>query len=362
MEERDILNNTFIRIPAIRGVQGNRIFYSCAIPIKSLTDEWFTRSEPAVERAQRPPIPGHVKAITEYISKNSLDYVLGSLTFAVDSEIRFEALSTDSESEIGFVYIDREMTLHSLDGQHRFKAILEAVKSNRNLLNQSIGLLIYIESDLSRKKQMFSDMNSTPKRVPKGLNIAFDNRDPFGRAAQMLVNSHPVLKDRTEMFASRVIANSSNFYSLSSVHDTLKKLHVGSIGRVKNPEQYVDKEIAYKGSLFFDFLYNSRSEFADALQSQIKLQNYRKKTILFNSTTLRVIAGAFYLMERDWGGDESQFFNEMERRFRLIDFKVNSRIFVNCGFVDKNSSTPNARNQQVAAGTKALFDQLTKIG
>ncbi len=347
-----------MKIAAIRAVQGSRVFYTCSVSISQLVDEWFTRSEPASERAQRAPIPSHIKSIAAYISENQNEYILGSLTFAVSSELEFTSINEDGN--LGFIEIDPDISVHSLDGQHRFRAILEVVSKSKTFKNQSVGILIYVESDLAKKKQMFSDMNSTPKKVPKGINISFDNRDPFGRAAKELVKIHPILKDKTEMLASRVIANSSNFYSLSSVQDTLKKLHVGSIGRVKNLHEYEDESIINIGKYFFDDLLESRKEYREAMQSNLRLQKFRTNTILFNSTTLRVIAGAHFLFQRDWGGDKNEFHSEFRRRLALIDFKVNSSIFVNSGFVDKNSTTPNARNQQVAAGTKALFDALRK--
>jgi DNA sulfur modification protein DndB len=345
-------------IPAIRGHQGGRVFYSSMLGSDQLEDEWFRRAEPATDRAQRPPMPSHIKAIQEYIVANPYDYVLGSLTFAVDNELEFCIAENLGNFEIGILQLDQTSTLHSLDGQHRFKAILGAVKEGFRFSGQSVGILIYVEPNLARKKQMFSDMNSTPKKVPKGLNISFDNRDPFGRAAKHLVNIHPILKDRTEMFASRVLAKSKNFYSLSSVQDTLKKLHVGSIGRVKNIHTYLDSQIIVKGETFFDALHEARPEFDVALQSQLKLNSLRQTTILFNSTTLRVIAGAHFLMEKYFVGDPNSFQKAFTQRLGQIDFKKNSKLFVRCGFVDRNSSTPNARNQQVAAGTEALFTAL----
>lgn len=351
---------TTIELPAIRGIQAERIFYTSSIPISLLENEWFLKSEPAVERAQRPAVPSHISAINEYIRSNLDDYVLGSLTFAIDFEADFHKLSDLGELQLGVIKLSSSHTLHSLDGQHRFRALVDAIKVEKNLRFQSIGILIYVEPSLSKKKQMFSDMNSTPKKVPKGLNISFDNRDPFGRVAKKLVLQHPILKDRTEMFASRVNSHSNNIYSLSSVQDTLKKLHVGSVGRVKNISSFADESIMDKGLMFFNALYIARLEFEMALNSQVKLKRLRTSTILFNSTTLRVIAGAYFLMEKDWGGEDNEFIGTFVERLKKIDFNVNSRIFVKSGFVDRNSSTPNARNQQVYAGTYALFNALLK--
>jgi len=326
-----------------------------------LVDEWFLNSEPASDRAQRPAIPGHIKAINHYILENIEEYVLGCLTFAISEEASFSTLSDLGSLQIGFIELDKGRVLHSLDGQHRFRALVQAIKVNPSLKMQSIGIQIYVEKDLAKKKQMFSDMNATPRKVAKGLNISFDNRDPFGRAAKELVKIHPILKDRTEMFASRVNTHSNDIYSLSSIQDTLKKLHVGSVGRVKNIDKFTDEKILGKGIVFFDALYESRSEFSSALESTQKLKKFRTTTILFNSTTLRVIAGAYYLMEQDWAGTETDFQSEFCRRFTEIDFRVNSKIFVKSGFISRNSSTPNARNQQVSSGTQALFHALLKL-
>ncbi len=349
-----------LELSAIRGNQGSRIFYVCNVSASILLMDRFHKAEPAADRAQRVPSKTHCDDIRNYIVANQSDYVLGALTFALDKDATFYPIESGQLFGPGTLIVSELNIFHSLDGQHRMRAFIDAVNENKSLLKENVAILIYIEQDLVRKRQMFSDMNATPKRVPKNLNIAFDNRDPFGRAAKELIKTHSLLKDRIELFAARVKLDSQHFYSLSSIQDTLKKLHVGSVGRVKNLESFDVNSIKNKGSDFFDLLNEARSEYVDAGMSKVKLDKFRSTTILFSSTTLRVIAGAMFLVEKELLGKFAKNRTKLIKALSEVDFKKNSKIFIKSGFISRDKVTPNARNQEIAAATHALFEELTK--
>jgi DNA sulfur modification protein DndB len=206
---------------------------------------------------------------------------------------------------------------------------------------------------------MFSDMNSTPRKVSKSLNIAYNNRDPFARAAKYLAENHPLLKGKVEKLQPRVKADSADFFSLSSIQDATKRVVTGSIAKGVLVEDLTDAEIQRRGGEFFDLLQKSRTEFAIAANDQKALQKFREETILFSSTTLRVLAGAVGRANQYYKAQTPQaLFEKLSKTLKNIDFSVNSDLFVKSGFIANGSSTPSARNQEIVAAIRAVTEKM----
>lgn len=354
------MNDFGVKLPAIRGKQGGRTFYVTNLP-NQVFETFLKGVESAVERTQRPLDPRHADQIAEYLKANPNEYVVGALTFAVDREVPFTAMGDNSFGgfDLGTISLSLNTKFHSLDGQHRREAIMQVQRENEKIAGDSTAVIFYVEPDLHRKRQMFSDMNSTSKKVSKSLNISFDNRDPFARAAKEIIGMHPLLKGRVEQLAPRVKGDSTDFFSLSSIQDALKKLFVGTGGRVKDPTSITDQQILERGMDFFSILLKARGEYSEAQKSKAVLDRYRATTILFSSTTLRALAGAVYKASLYYSGQKPiQIHDKLVERIHKLDFTVNSDLFVKSGFISAGSATPSARNQEVIAATNAIYEFL----
>jgi DGQHR domain-containing protein len=354
------MNNFGTELPAIKGKQGGRTFYVTNLP-NAVFKTFLKGVESAVEPTQRPLDPRHADAIADYIRDNPDEYVIGALTFAVDRELPFKPLDggENSEFSLGVLSLSLGANVHSLDGQHRREAIIKLQSESQSLSTDSTAVIFYVEPDLTKKRQMFSDMNSTSKKVSKSLNISFDNRDPFARAAKDLITQHPMLKDRVEQLAPRVKADSQDFFSLSSIQDALKKLYVGTGGRVKDASNITDEEIVARGFEFFDVLLKARPEYSEAQRSKSALLAYRTSTILFSSTTLRALAGAVYKANNYYDGQSStKIHDKLVNGIGKIDFTVKSKLFLDAGFITPDNGTPSARNQEVISATNAIYNAL----
>ena len=352
-----------IPLPAIRGKQGGRTFYVSNLP-NLLVRNFLRDVQSAVdisERSQRPLDPKHADDITHYLKSNVDEYVVGALTFAMKTEGEFTPLPNQNSDgyELGTLQFDLVQEFHSLDGQHRRQAIIKAMEEVDSIRDDSTAVIFYVEPDLKRRQQMFSDMNSTPRKVSKSLNIAYNNRDPFARAAKVLAETHPLLVGKVEKLQPRVKADSTDFFSLSSIQDAVKRVVTGSISKGVAIEDLTDGEINRRGGEFFDLLLKSRKEFSIAATNPKALQQYREETILFSSTTLRVLAGAV--------GRANQYYkaqtpvaihDKLVRALMDIDFSINSEMFVKSGFIALGSSTPSARNQEIVAAIRAVTEQM----
>lgn len=352
-----------IPLPAIRGKQGGRTFYVTNLP-NLLVRNFLRDVQSAVdisERSQRPLDPKHADGIAHYLLTNINEYVVGALTFAINAEGDFEPLSNQGSTgyELGTLQFNLVQEFHSLDGQHRRQAIIKAMEESDSIRDDSTAVLFYVESNLQRRQQMFSDMNSTPRKVSKSLNIAYNNRDPFARAAKNLADKHPLLQNRVEKLQPRVKTDSTDFFSLSSIQDAVKRFVTSSLPKGVDLEELSDLEITRKGSEFFDVLLKSRKEFTLAGNDYSKLQKYREETILFSSTTLRVLAGAVGRAFQYYRSQSPSTVHEkIVHKLKDIDFSTNSELFIKATFIAAGSSTPSARNQEIVAAIRAVAKEL----
>lgn len=343
------LLQTGLALPALRGRQGARLMY-LVLPENAVLNTFFTTEmEPMEDRSQRQLDPRHAREIGDYIVRNPEDYALGAITYAVDQPGDFEELVDGTG--IGVLRLPLNARLRSVDGQHRRHGIKQAIDTASEIADQHTALLIYVEPDLSKRRQMFSDMNNTVKKVSKAINISFDSRDPFARAVNRLIVEHSLLADHVEVHGTRVLAGSPHYYTLAAIHDAAKRLFVGPTGRVRDQSKFKDDEIYRVSADFFDMLGSARDEFRVA-SDPAALEQLRSESILFSSTTLRVIAGAVWavLGGEVLGKDQSMLTGPLSR----VDFSPTAALWLESGFVTPGRSTPNARSQELHSATQAL--------
>ena len=362
-----------VRIPALKGRQGDRDMYLLSVRNTALLRNFSAESEPTDtndQKSQRSLDPRHAGDIVTYMTENPQDYVLGAVTYAIDTvdpEKHFKEVVPGSG--IGVLVLPLDAELRCLDGQHRRRAIKDASESDPGILEDFTAVVLYIEDDYMRRRQMFSDMNSTPKVVAKALNVSFDTRDPYAQAALALAKEHPLLKGVIELEKARITTRSPAIFSLAGVYDGLKRYVLGTtLPRGRSPRDKGVKELTARGGQLFDLLSAARGEYtviaeqarsypSDATGLK-ELGTYmgveRKKTLLLSTTTLRVIAGALNsAMKRD-GQDDPMVYR---KSLAGVDFSPSSPLFTQVGFVGP-TGTPSARNQEVSAATTALTGAL----
>lgn len=358
-----------VHIPALKGRQGDRDMYLLSVKNTMLLRNFSAESEPTdtgEKKAQRLLDPLHAKDIVTYMTENAQDYVLGAVTYAIDVvDGSKHFIELQEGTGVGFLVLPLDAELRCLDGQHRRRAIKDAADVDPSILDDYTAVVLYVEDDFMRRRQMFSDMNSTPKVVAKALNVSFDTRDPYAKAALILADDHVLLKGVIEKEKARITAKSPAIFSLAGVYDGLKRYVLGTtLPRGRSPRGKETEELVELGRTFLDLLAKARSEYttvADTARDLLAdedgeklvgtfMSQERKKTLLLSTTTLRVIAGAVHLaMKRDEETDPMKYVDSLA----AVDFTPTSKLFRNAGFVGP-SGTPSARNQEVIEATKAL--------
>lgn len=354
-----------IHLYALQGRQGDRPMYLLLVTNNVLLRNFAAEAEvtDTSQRVQRSLDKRHAGDIVQYIVDNPADYLLGAMTYAIDTVGPDDFIPAAPGTNIGTLVLPMDARLRCLDGQHRRAAIAEAVREDDEIGDDYSAVVLYVEDDYMKRRQMFSDMNATPKVVSKALNITFDSRDPYALAAQQLADSHPLLKGVVETTKARINAGDPNIFSLSGVYDGLKRFDLGMVlPRGRSPKTKDVPALLDLGNDLFTLIDQARPEYQnikDMLASTVPgkdqaelMRLERKKTLLFSTTTLRVIAGA--LNEAMKEDDESDV-NLYSDRLSHVDFSPTSKLFTDpqVNFVG-GTGTPSARNQEVFAATKAL--------
>ena len=235
MEEDGSVNYSF---DAIRGMQANRVYYVVVCPLKIIPKLFiFNEHEiPPKMRAQRNLRESRIPGLKDYILSNPDEYIFSSLTASVDGKMNFiPAPHLGPEGKMGRLHIDMAATLLINDGQHRRKAIEEALKEKPELGSESISVVFFEDRGLKRSQQMFADLNKNAVKPSKSLNILYDSRDPYSKFIVEMSESLEIFRNRVELEKTTIGKHAREVFTLGGISDASKKI----LGKesIKRPRQ-----------------------------------------------------------------------------------------------------------------------------
>jgi len=223
----DIVSEETYGFDAIRGIQAGRQFYVAMCPLKIIPKLFIFNDFdiPAELRAQRTLRDSRIVPLKNYILNNPKDYTFSSLTASVDGKMNFiPAASLGEHGKLGRLYINMDSRLLINDGQHRRKAIEEALKERPTLGHEMISVVFFHDNGLERSQQMFSDLNQNAVKPTKSLNILYDHRNEFSSFIVSLVNDVEIFKGRTELEKTSISNRSTKFFTLNGISEATKQL------------------------------------------------------------------------------------------------------------------------------------------
>ena len=224
--ERSVASGTY-SLEAIRGNQAGREFYVAMCTFRQIS-KIFTFNDkdevPAEMRAQRILRDTRIPALKNYIINNPKDYTLSSLTASVDGAMEFFPTPGANEKNVGNLIMDMDATFLINDGQHRRRAIEQALKENPDLAHEMISVVFFRDKGLKRSQQMFADLNKNAVKPTKSLNILYDHRDNFSQFIVRLINSIEIFQGRVELEKTAISNRSTNFFTLSGISDSTMTL------------------------------------------------------------------------------------------------------------------------------------------
>ena len=239
-----------IALPALRGVMGDWVFYSCLMDIREISkrvryaDEVHT-SEGLSNMIQRGIEWKRCEQIVTYLGTrkerffNSL--VIGThggkpcwraLTNIRDQAEKAELKNLDEETieSVGFLIFNGDEELFAIDGQHRLAGIREAVK--KRLIEDPYDTLsvIFVAHQVSpqgfvRTRRLFTTLNKTARLVSKGEIIALDEDDVMAICVRRLIEKTVLFKGERVALVAKNNMPASNLASLTTIgnlYDLLK--------------------------------------------------------------------------------------------------------------------------------------------
>lgn len=275
------------QLPATKGTQAGKEFFTATIPFKFLVRmfKFDEESVPADLRAQRKLNEQRAQAIADYILSNQDSYVLPAITASCDRSMRFENLVPGHE--VGLLSIPIDACLLINDGQHRRMGIALALREAPELAEHSISVTLYFDRGLRACQQMFADINSRATKPSGSLNALYDLRNPFARWVMDILGRRPAIRCRIDMENASPSKNSPHLWSLIAFHKfvgMLTGVSEKNIGRLPDLEAKTREVVEFLDALgVIPF-------WTPMLEGKIAAETMREQYIISHAVFLHALA------------------------------------------------------------------------
>ena len=238
-----------IILPALRGIMGNWVYYSCLMDLHELS----TRIDYAKEVHQNKFLSDMIQRtlkgdrssqIASYL-KTQPERFFNSLVIATYggqpnwhafSDVRNQSksrelrdLSEETVASVGFLTLQGDEKLFALDGQHRLAGIKKAVEDGLQQEPYDEVSVIFVAhkattEGLQRTRRLFTTLNKTARPVSKGDIIALDEDDVMAICVRRLIEETDLfMGERIAFVASNNIpvANATSLTTIGNLYDLL---------------------------------------------------------------------------------------------------------------------------------------------
>jgi DGQHR domain-containing protein len=377
----NIGNQYSLRVPAHRFQQGERDVFSFALDLATLSGLLPERvDEELVKDANRRLTVSHAKSIQRYLLNEKSNWVLGSLLLGIAPDAVEFAPYPDENGQPSESYGElrilgaRKHTMKIFDGQHRRRAIADALEELENderraeqlatLRKTSVPVVLYAEENIKALRQMFADASKT-KPIESNTVTRFDERDAFNLAAMWLSGNSSLFTGRVEMERTTVRRAGECLVAINQLAAILKTLDVGYNGRVsreRNDDHMLDIDSLYERCMTWadDFMPAARKEYDDLMAGETdnsEISKLRPTTFAFNASVVRIFAGCYYEWTKD--GRDWKPLAEFIRNSSLVPGKSegDGALLVDAGVVTSGGTTPIPRAQEMIQAIKYIVDQ-----
>ena len=216
-------------IPAVRGTQAGRAFYTAMCPIRLLprlfpvgVDQTTSGSHQSFRKVNL----ARAREIANDIVAHHDDFHLAAVTISVEHKIRFEAVGSARPKQIvvGELFIPLEARLTIVDGIHRIYGLQRALKECPSLADECVAMLIHVDPDGTRRGQIYSDVKRHERSSAQSLRIGLDDRDEIARLTREVIAAVPVFVGAIEMEKTAISNRSRKLFTLSALYQANKVL------------------------------------------------------------------------------------------------------------------------------------------
>jgi DNA sulfur modification protein DndB len=193
-------------IPALKAKVGDWEYYICSMKYGVIDSQvkfaYELGGNSDLNSMIQRGLSARTKEITEYLLRSDHRF-LGAMIVACwgGSPKYLEVQMADPEGIVaklddafGILTFDGSQRFFALDGQHRLRAIKDALNKDASLANEDICVLIvsHFETDLGRERtrRLFTNINRNAKKTTAAEDIALDEDDGFAILTRRLLTDH----------------------------------------------------------------------------------------------------------------------------------------------------------------------------
>ena len=275
-----------VRIPAMRGNMGGRVYYSCLMPMSGVPQFFKFTNWAGIspeDREQRVLNEKRVPELTRYIEENEADYLFSSITASYKVEPKFEPYQEGADIGVLILQLGDELIIN--DGQHRCAGIVHALDKGVPIGKDALSILLFPWETTERVQQMFSDLNRYVQKTSKSLDILFDKRDDMAAATLAMIDKSPVFKELTDKENVSLGVKSTKLFTLAALYDANVEL-LKSIGKksdiIGNAELLAD---------YWNEVAKNMPDWTSVLNQHKLALELRQERISSHSTVLRALGG-----------------------------------------------------------------------
>jgi len=285
-----------IVLPALRGIMGDWVYYSCLMDLEKLATrvhyaEEVHKNELLSDMIQRQLTRGRSAQIAAYL-KTQPERFFNSLVIATyggqpnwhalsDVKSRSQSgelqyLDEETVSSVGFLTLRGDEKLFALDGQHRLAGIKKAIKEGLDqdpFDDVSVLFVAHKETKkgLERTRRLFTTLNKTARPVSKGDIIALDEDDVMAISVRWLIEESKLFSgNRIAFVASNnmPVGNTTSLTTIGNLYDILTILFTNAHSDLRKRKSELQRVRPSDEDLqaYFDFA----KEFFEQLRKNVK--------------------------------------------------------------------------------------------
>jgi DNA sulfur modification protein DndB len=258
-----------IVLPALRGVMGNWVYYSCLMNLQELAKrvrfaEEVHSNKLLSKMIQRQLTKERSTQIASYLEEQK-ERFFNSLVVATykgqpnwhalsdvksrGSEVEFASLSDDTIASVGFLTLQGDESLFALDGQHRLAGIKKAIKDGLEQDPFDEVSVIFVahqntKKGVERTRRLFTTLNKTARPVSKGDIIALDEDDVMALCVRRLIEETELFQGSNIAFVASNNMPTTNTVSLTTIgnlYDVLGILFTSAQTDLKRKKPYLQR-------------------------------------------------------------------------------------------------------------------------
>lgn len=277
------------RFPVAKGIQANEEYYIAMVPLKMIpklfpSDDEYVAPE---YRAQRKLNSSRIPIMSKYILDNRDTYVFSALAASIDGKFKF--VPAVESADIGLLEVSMDAKLLINDGQHRKAAIIEALKEDHTLNDETISVVFFADQGLKRSQQMFTDLNKHAVKTSNSIAELYDSRDQLAVITRNVISQIEFLDEFTDKEKDILGKYSSNLFTLSTFYNANKRVIRG--GKV---DEYTEEFLL----IYWKTVVENIEPWKELKNKEISKVDLRENYIITQSVIVQVLGrlgNYFYL-------------------------------------------------------------------